>query len=85
MGKIISVSFNLTWARPVYVGDAERLDTTIEGPADAIRWMRYRFKFKQGTAYWRAQTLCHSALLQEVHQDFARQPFFDAWLEESHL
>lgn len=85
MGNIILVSFNLTWARPVYVGDAEKLDTTIKGPADAIRWMQRRFKFKHGAAYWRAQTLCHSALLQEVDPDFSRQPFFDAWLEESHL
>ncbi|WP_145642135.1 DUF982 domain-containing protein [Neorhizobium alkalisoli] len=85
MGEVVAISFSLTWTRPVYVGEADLLDTTITGPADALRWMNNHFKYKHGPAHWRARTLCHHALLKQVDVEFARQPFLDAWLEESNF
>ncbi|GGG23742.1 MULTISPECIES: DUF982 domain-containing protein [Rhizobium] len=83
MGTVTPVGFNLRWTRPVYVGQSDELDTTIYGPADAIRWMQIHFSHKHGFSYWRAHALCHSALLGTIHQDFARQSFVDAWVEQA--
>lgn len=85
MGDLLLVSFTATWAKPVYVGDNKSVTTAIEGPAVAIRWMENHFKSKRGAAYWRAQSLCYSAVMQQVHPDFARQAFFDAWIEEGQV
>ncbi len=83
VGSVIDVEFSLRWVKPVYVGENDELDTTIEGPADAIRWMNNHFISKSGFVYWRAHTVCVHAVLRQLHADLARQPFLDAWLEES--
>ena len=83
MGTVTLVGFKLRWTRPVYVGVSDKLDTTIYGPADAIRWMQAHFIHKHGATFWRAHALCHSALLGTIHHDFARQSFVDAWVEQS--
>ncbi len=80
MGSVTSVEFSLRWAHPVYVGTSDNLDTMIEGPAAAIRWMSANFTQRNGPGYWRAHSLCRSAILGYVHPDFARQPFVDAWV-----
>lgn len=83
MGTVTRIGFSLEWAKPVYVGDADKLDRTVTGPADALRWMHGHFKHKHGVAYWRAQSVCYDALRGELHHDFARQPFVDAWVEQA--
>ena len=85
MGTVTRIGFALHWAKPVYVGEGDQLDTVLSGPADAIRWMQAHFKHKRGLVYWRAHSLCHEALLGTLHHDFARQPFVDAWVEQSHF
>lgn len=83
MGSITNIDFALRWGKPVYVGESDTLDTAIAGPADAIRWMQTHFRSRNGFLYRRAHSLCHDALLGQVHPDFARQPFVDAWVRHS--
>ncbi len=85
MGTITRIDFGLRWAKPVYIGESDKLDSTVSGPAEAIRWMQNHFKYKRGLLYWRAHALCREALLGMLHHDFARQPFVDAWVEQGIL
>ncbi|MBO0145015.1 DUF982 domain-containing protein [Agrobacterium sp. Ap1] len=83
MGSIIRVNFFARWSRPVYVGLGDHLDTTITGPADAIRYVGSKFQSQRGTNYFRAHAICHHALLGEVCPDVARQPSLDAWVDQN--
>jgi hypothetical protein len=83
MGTVTQIGFSLQWGKPVYVGESDKLDQTVTGPADAVRWMQGHFKHKRGVVYWRARALCYEALLGTLHHDFARQPFVDAWVEQA--
>jgi len=83
MGSVTPIGFTLRWARPVYVGESDKLDAIVLGPADAVRWMQTHFRYKRGLVYRRAQKLCHAALVGSLHHDFARQPFVDAFVEQT--
>jgi hypothetical protein len=84
MGAVINVGFRARWLRPVHAGFDDFLDTMIGGPGDAIRYMAARFTVRSGVTYWRAYTLCHLAVLEQVHIELSRQPFVDAFVEQSH-
>lgn len=83
MHNVTKIGFDLRWSKPVYVGTNDELDGTLLGPGDAIRWMQRNFRYKHGLLYWRAHSLCYEALTGTLHHDFARQPFVDAWVEQS--
>ncbi|WP_093001446.1 DUF982 domain-containing protein [Rhizobium sp. NFR07] len=82
MSAVVTIDFAIQWDKPVYVGRGDRLDMTIVGPGDAIRYMRTEFRAKHGPAYWHAQNLCLHALLGQTDPRAARQAFVDAWMDQ---
>ncbi|WJH40621.1 DUF982 domain-containing protein [Aliirhizobium terrae] len=85
MGAVIRIGFTLHWKKPVHVGTEDRLDVTIRGPGDAIRYMHANFVAKRGSSYWRAHSLCHHAISGQMHHELSRQAFLDAWVEQTFI
>lgn len=82
MGELILLGFAVQWNTPAFVGTADALDVMVGGPGDAIRYMKAHFTSRRGPRYWRAHSLCHLAITGEIHPDFCRQPFLDAWHDQ---
>ncbi len=83
MGSVVDVQFTLRWTKPVYVGVGDKLDVAITGPADVVRYIINEFGIERSPKYWRARSFCHHALRGEIHPELARQPFIDAWVNQS--
>ena len=82
MGDVIKVDFRMRWAKPVFVGDDDRLTRTVIGPVEAISFMKSSFHSYDGESYARAWQGCHDAIEGRVSAMTARKLFVAAYADD---
>ncbi|WP_408004489.1 DUF982 domain-containing protein [Pseudorhizobium endolithicum] len=78
LSEILLVNFGARWNEPVHIVEKRKVES-INGPADAIRHMRDKFRDKTGPAYSRAVNICYAALRREADPDISRVFFLTAY------
>lgn len=79
---VIKVNFETEWELPVWVRRDGLNDHAIDGPKEALRYMRSDFPRRSGELYWNAIDACYSALRNRGDPERARAYFIAAWGEQ---
>lgn len=70
-----------TWVAPLYVRIGYGSSETVDGPADALRYLSTRWPAERGRKYEAARALCIGAVERKGSKEDAREAFIAAALE----
>jgi hypothetical protein len=79
--SLIKVQFDAEWGLPVYVRNGDFYDRPINGPGEALRYLRLEFRYRSGEVYWLARDGCYAALRCRNDPEEARACFLAAYTE----
>jgi hypothetical protein len=80
--SVIRVNFDTEWEVPVFVNREGFHDLAIDGPKEALRYMRNDFPRRGSELYWNAIDACYAALRFRTDPERARAYFIAAWGEQ---
>ncbi|WP_373458426.1 DUF982 domain-containing protein [Neorhizobium huautlense] len=75
--SVVNVGFRLRWKFVVFVKVGLE-DRPIEGPREALKFLRETPGIRTGYAYWNAVSACSGALRYRCDMDVARMSFISA-------
>ncbi|WP_177230867.1 DUF982 domain-containing protein [Rhizobium sp. NFR07] len=81
MSSVIEASFRRLWANVVYVLDDQGHELAIDGPREALRYLREDMADHSGHAYCSAILVCMAATANSRHLERSRESFVAAYLE----